>query len=116
MNQLIKIKPNTEFSVDARELHRFLESKNLIVKEQSGFRNKRGTADNLLFMSQKIRECILRDRMVCGIYFDISKAFDKVWHDGLIYKMICLGVPLYMVKWQGKVSYQNRISISIFFI
>ena len=40
-------------------LYRFLESKNLIVKEQSGFRNKRGTADNLLFMSQKIRECIL---------------------------------------------------------
>ena len=79
-------------------LYRFLESKNLIVKEQSGFRNKRGTADNLLFMSQKIRECILRERMVCGIYFDISKAFDKVWHDGLIYKMICLGVPLYMVK------------------
>ena len=40
-------------------LSMFLESKNLIVKEQSGFRNKRGTAYNLLFMSQNIRQCIL---------------------------------------------------------
>ena len=34
----------TERVVKAR-LYTFLEEKNLIVKEQSGFRNKRGTAD-----------------------------------------------------------------------
>ena len=34
-------------------LYSFLEGKNLIVKEQSGFRNKRGTADNLISHSGK---------------------------------------------------------------
>ena len=51
-------------------LYNFLEGTNLIVKEQSGFRNKRGTADNLLFMTQKIQECLNRGKKVCGIFFD----------------------------------------------
>ena len=79
-------------------LYNFLEGTNLIVKEQSGFRNKRGTADNLLFMTQKIQECLNRGKKVCGIFFDISKAFDKVWHAGLIYKLIYLGVPMYIIR------------------
>jgi hypothetical protein len=79
-------------------LYNFLESKNLIIKEQSGFRNKRGTADNLLFMTQKIQECLNIGKKVCGIFYDISKAFDKVWHAGLIYKLIYLGVPKYIIR------------------
>ena len=79
-------------------LYNFLEGKNLIINEQSGFRNKRGTADNLLFMTQKIQECLNRGIKVCGIFFDISKAFDKVWHSGLNYKLIYLGVPMYIIR------------------
>ena len=33
-----------------------------------------------------------------GINFDISKAFDKVWHAGVIYKLIYLGVPKYIIR------------------
>ena len=79
-------------------LYAFLENSKLIIKEQSGFRNRRGTSDNLLFMTQKIQECLNRERKVCGIFFDISKAFDKVWHAGLIYKLIYLGVPIYIIR------------------
>ena len=87
----------TERVVKAR-LYNFLEGKKLIVKEQSGFRNKRGTADNLISMTQKIKESLNRKKKACGIYFDISKAFDKVWHAGLLYKLIYLGVPLYLIR------------------
>ncbi len=73
-------------------LYSFTESKNLIVKEQSG------TADNLVSITQKIQECLNRKKKVCGIFFDISQAFDKVWQAGLLFKLICLGVPKYLTR------------------
>ena len=70
-----------------KSLYTFLEDKKLLVEAQSGFRNNRGTADNLIFVTQKLSECLLNGKKACGLFFDISKAFDKVWHDGLIYKL-----------------------------
>ena len=34
---------------------------------------------------------------MCAIFFDIASAFDKVWHDGVIYKLIKLNFPKYIV-------------------
>ena len=79
-------------------LNQFLDKNRLIIEQQSGFRDKRGTTDNLLYVTQKISESFLRGKSVCGIFFDISKAFDKVWHDGLIYKLYyCLKIPTYLL-------------------
>ena len=79
-------------------LYFYLESNNLIINQQSGFRSGRGTADNLLFITQKIREATNRNKKICGVFFDISKAFDKVWLAGLVYKLVHLGVPKYLIR------------------
>jgi hypothetical protein len=52
-----------------------------------GFRKLRRTTDNLLFLTQKVKEQFNRKKKVCTLFFDISKAFDKVWHAGLLYKL-----------------------------
>ena len=59
---------------------------------QSGFRNHRGTSDSFLLVTQKVTECLNMGKKA-----DISKAFDKVWHAGFIYKLIKLKVPMYLV-------------------
>ena len=28
----------------------------------------------------------------CGVFLDMSKAFDKVWHEGLIFKLTSMGI------------------------
>ncbi|GFS66758.1 RNA-directed DNA polymerase from mobile element jockey [Trichonephila clavipes] len=33
-----------------------------------------------------------------GLFLDVKKAFDRMWHDGLIYKMILCKFPTYLIK------------------
>ena len=34
-----------------------------------------------------------------GIFFEISKAFDRAWHKGLLSKMVSMGIPLYLIRY-----------------
>lgn len=76
----------------------FLNEQKIITKCQSGFRKNRSTKDHLLFMTQKIEESLTRKKRVCALFFDISKAFDCVWHAGLIYKLINYKIPGYLIR------------------
>ena len=80
-------------------LNEFLKKKKIILKQQSGFRKYRQTTDNIVFLTQKISESLNKRQKVCAIFFDIAKAFYKIWHNGLLYKLVEIGVPLYIVNW-----------------
>ena len=88
-------------------LKHHLKLNNVIIKQQSGFRDNRQTKDNIYFMSQKILEAFGKKKKVCCILFDIQSAFDKVWHNGLIYKLYKINTPFYMLEWL-KNFLQNR--------
>ena len=47
----------------------------------------------------KIMEAFSRKEKVCCIYFDIQAAFDKIWHNRLLFKLFKLNIPYYMVIW-----------------
>jgi len=82
-------------------LSSFLENNNILTKFQSGFREKRQTTDNMVYFTEKVKEKKLADRRnkTCGVVFDIAKAFDKVWHNGLIYKLHKIKLPKKMGQW-----------------
>jgi retron-type reverse transcriptase len=77
----------------------FLDKNKITIKQQSGFRQKRQTKDNIFFLTQKAIETLNRGKRMCTIFFDIASAFDKVWHDGVIYKLIKLKCPKYIICW-----------------
>jgi hypothetical protein len=81
------------------KIKEFLDKNKIIIKQQSGFRQKRQTKDNIFFLTQKAIESLNRGKKLCTIFFDIASAFDKVWHDGLIYKLIKLNFPKYILCW-----------------
>ena len=81
------------------KLNQYLKENNLIIKKQSGFRSHRSTKDNIFYLSQTILESFNRKKKVCSIFFDIASAFDKVWHKGLIFKLVKMKIPLHLISW-----------------
>ena len=58
---------------------------------QSGFRKGRSCYDNLLRITHAIRTATARGHLP-GIFLDLSKAFDSVWHEGLLHKVWAKGI------------------------
>ena len=75
--------------IDFNKLYSYLNANNLITKNQSGFRPGDSTTNQLLYLVNEIHQTFENPKSleVRAVFLDISKAFDKVWHDGLIFKL-----------------------------
>ena len=73
-------------------VYSYLNTHNLLSKNQSGFRPGDSTIYQLISITSDIYESFEKYDETRAVFLDISKAFDKVWHEGLIYKLKCNGV------------------------
>ena len=64
----------------------FIEN-DLISQNQSGFKSGDLCINQLTSVTHEIYQSFNEGFAVTGTFLDMSKAFDKVWHDGLIYKL-----------------------------
>ena len=80
-------------------LYSYLESIGFFYRFQSGFRPGDSTVMQLVYIVHRIHEALDRGNEVRAVFLDISKAFDKVWHEGLLLKLKRLGVDDALYKW-----------------
>ena len=59
---------------------------------QYGFRSSQSTADLLTVVSDRIARAFNRSGATQAVAVDISKAFDRVWHAGLLHKLKSYGI------------------------
>ena len=81
-------------------LYSYLNTNKLITKNQSGFRPGDSTTNQLLCLVDEIHQAFdnYDSLEVRAVFLDISKAFDKVWHDGLIFKLEQNGISGNLLK------------------
>ena len=65
----------------------FFTENNLISLNQSGFRPGDSSVNQLLAITQEIYKSFDEGFEVREVFLDMSKAFDKVWHEGLLFKL-----------------------------
>ena len=59
----------------------------LACPHQSGFTHGDSTIDQLLFLFNEISQALDSGKEIRIVFFDISKAFDRVWYKGLLLKL-----------------------------
>ena len=72
----------------------FLLEENLLNPNQSGFRPFDSCINQLVAITHEIFEAFDCNPSlgVRSVFLDISKAFDEVWHDGLLYKLKSMSI------------------------
>lgn len=68
-------------------LDQIIQEKNIIPHHQFGFRRKHSTTQQLHRVTNKITTEIDKKNFCVTTYLDVAKAFDSVWHTGLLYKL-----------------------------
>ena len=73
-------------------MYAYFVDNELISKHQSGFRPGDSTINQLLAITDEIYKSFESQAETRAAFLDISKAFDNVWHEGLMFKLRRSGI------------------------
>ena len=82
-----------------KHVYNFLHNNQLLTKFQSGFIPNDSTVHQLSFLYHSFCEALNQKKDVRIVFCDISKAFDRVWHEGLLYKLKRIGIRGTLLNW-----------------
>lgn len=82
-----------------KHMYNFFHTNNLIYKNQSGFLPGHSTVYQLLDIYHQITQSIDAKQHTCIVFCDVSKAFDRVWHKGLLFKLRQHGINGKLLDW-----------------
>ena len=93
----------------------------ILPAEQSGFRAHHSTTTRFVQFLQHLSTGLQQHTASMAIYVDFTKAFDQLWHDGLIYKLHRMNCPrelvLFIIEYlRNRKSYLelNQVTSNIF--
>ena len=82
-----------------KHLFNFLRDNDKISLKQSGFIPGDSTVNQLVHLYHLFAEALDNKKDIRITFCDISKAFDRVWHKGILYKLKKTGISGNILKW-----------------
>ena len=64
-----------------------LEDLKTLPDHQFGFRKQHSTIEHIHRITHNINQTLVKKKYCSAVFLDIQHAFDKVWHEGLLYKL-----------------------------
>jgi hypothetical protein len=82
-----------------KHIFAFLKENTILTSSQSGFIPGDSTINQLLIMYDSLCSAFDDGITTQAVYLDITKAFDRVWHRGLLHKLESVGIIGSMLDW-----------------
>ena len=98
-------------------LDRLLEEvcrNNILPPEQFGFRKGHSTVHQLQRVTNTIKQNKQVSKSTAMCLLDVEKAFDNVWHDGLVYKLRHFDISPYLIKIIRNYLKDRRYKVSLY--
>lgn len=83
----------------ANYIKEFLAENNVLTEFQHGFRKGYSTVTQLVSVIHSFALSLDNNGQIDVIFLDFRKAFDKVPHDKLIFKLRIIGIPDIFINW-----------------
>ena len=94
-------------------IYNFLKEHQVITTLQSGFIPGDSTVNQLVDIYNTFCQALDDGKEVRAIFCDISKAFDRVWHKGLLFKLHSVGISGSLLQWFTDYLYNRKQRVVI---
>ena len=92
-------------------LFNFICDHEILTTLQSGFILGDSTVNQLVDIYNSFCKALDEGKEVQAIFCDVSKAFDRVWHKGLLYKLQTIGLSGPLLVWFNDYLDNRRQSV-----
>lgn len=79
-------------------LNAFEAENSITIQQQFGFKPKHSTVQQIMRITESVTMGFNKNRSTGMVLLDLRKAYDSVWIDGLVFKLMKFKYPIYLVK------------------
>ncbi|MBF6628703.1 MAG: endonuclease/exonuclease/phosphatase family protein, partial [Proteiniphilum sp.] len=95
-----------------KRLRRLVSDRDILYPLQAGFRAQYSCSDLLYQLHAAVRHAFDGSRPLAACFLDMSKAFDRVWHPGLLFKLHRSGIRGHAWRWIRSFLSSRSIAVS----